>query len=74
MSLFKCEAIPDHLLRGSYAEDTDGETDFEDDIITLKAYSLISVGIARQWLAWSWGDIDEKTGVLNFTFKQRSLN
>ena len=48
MSLFKREAIPDHLLRGRYAEDTDGETDFEDEIVTLRAYSLISLGIARQ--------------------------
>jgi hypothetical protein len=43
MSLFDREAIPDHLLQGRYAEAADGPTDFEDDIVTLRAYSLISM-------------------------------
>jgi ABC-type transport system involved in Fe-S cluster assembly fused permease/ATPase subunit len=40
MSLFNWEAIPDHLLRGRYVEAKDSQTDFEDDIVTLRAYSL----------------------------------
>jgi tetratricopeptide (TPR) repeat protein len=45
MSLFDREAMPDHLLRGRYAEATDSPNDFEDDIVTLRAYSLIGVGV-----------------------------
>lgn len=46
MSLFDREAIPDHTLQGRYVEGTDGgQTDFEDDLVTLRAYSLISVGV-----------------------------
>ena len=43
MSLFSREMIPDNLLQGQYSDATDGQTDFEDDIVTLKAYSLIGV-------------------------------
>ena len=45
MSLFDREAIPDHLLQGRYVAAEDGQTEFEDDIVTLRAYSLISVGV-----------------------------
>ena len=46
MSLFDREAIPDHLLEGRYAEAAEGPTDFEDDIVTLRAYSLIGIGVS----------------------------
>jgi hypothetical protein len=46
MSLFDREAIPDYLLEGRYAEVADGPTDFEDDIATLRAYSLIGIGVS----------------------------
>jgi hypothetical protein len=46
MSLFNREAIPDHLLRGRYVEAKDSQTDFEDDIVTLRAYSLIGVDVS----------------------------
>jgi tetratricopeptide (TPR) repeat protein len=46
MSLFDREAIPDHLLEGRYVEGVDGgQIDFEDDLATLRAYSLINVGV-----------------------------
>ncbi|KAK5025613.1 hypothetical protein LTS07_007817 [Exophiala sideris] len=61
MSLFDREGIPDHLLRRQYlvewsSEDKKGEEsperqremDFEDDIATLRAYSLIGLGTNAQ--------------------------
>ena len=65
MSLFDREGIPDHLLRDRYLDDQSDEIDFEEDIATLTAYSLIGVGLSddvfemhrlvqfstRQWLA-----------------------
>ena len=47
MSLFDREAIPDHLLKGRYADAMDNPTDFEDDIVTLRAYSLIGRGVSE---------------------------
>ncbi|KAI1608989.1 hypothetical protein EDD36DRAFT_446781 [Exophiala viscosa] len=61
MSLFDREGIPDHLLRRQYLdkwpsenEDKDqtrerqSEMDFEDDVATLRMYSLIGTGINEQ--------------------------
>ncbi|KIX03312.1 uncharacterized protein Z518_06864 [Rhinocladiella mackenziei CBS 650.93] len=45
MSLFDREGIPENLLRDRYFDDQDCETDFEEDIATLKAYRLIGIGI-----------------------------
>ncbi|KAK5553028.1 hypothetical protein LTR46_009104 [Exophiala xenobiotica] len=46
MSLFDRESIPDHLLKGRYRQ---SDMDFEDDITTLKDYSLIGVGTSEQF-------------------------
>ncbi|KAF7509984.1 hypothetical protein GJ744_007298 [Endocarpon pusillum] len=45
MSLFDRERIPDDLLRDRYLDEQDAETDFEDDIKTLRAYHLIGISI-----------------------------
>ena len=55
MSLFDREAIPDNLLQKRYLEEDGGksenendkdEHDFENDIMTLRAYNLISIGVS----------------------------
>lgn len=59
MCLFDRAGIPDDLLRGRYLEgssdepnvvpaDQQSEVDFENDITTLRAYSLIGVGTSDQ--------------------------
>jgi hypothetical protein len=48
MSLFDREGIPDHLLKGRYLEGQ-SDMDFENDITTLKDYSLIGVGTSKQF-------------------------
>jgi hypothetical protein len=45
MSLFDRQAIPEHLLQGWYMEELDSETDFEGDVATLRAYSLIGISV-----------------------------
>jgi hypothetical protein len=45
MSLYDREAIPDHLLQGRYVEGTNGQTDFEDNLVTLRAYRLVDMGV-----------------------------
>jgi hypothetical protein len=45
MSQFDREAILDHLLQGQYLENANKEVDFEDDIATLKVYSLVNAGV-----------------------------
>jgi hypothetical protein len=47
MSLFVREAIPDHLLRERYVEVADGKTYFGDDIVALRAYRLIGMGLTN---------------------------
>jgi hypothetical protein len=47
MSLFDREAIPSHLLQGRYVAAEDDQADCEDDIITLRAYSLIGLGVSE---------------------------
>ncbi|KAK5099533.1 hypothetical protein LTR70_002434 [Exophiala xenobiotica] len=56
MSLFDREAIPDHLLQARYLEqDSERESEneydedengFEDDIMTLRSYSLVNIGMS----------------------------
>lgn len=38
MSLFEREAITDHLVQGHYVAAGDGQTDFEDDVVMVRAY------------------------------------
>ncbi|KAK5412625.1 hypothetical protein LTR06_005595 [Exophiala xenobiotica] len=50
MSLFDREGIPDHLLKGRYLETSrQSGMDFENDITTLRDYSLIGVGTSEQF-------------------------
>ncbi|KAK5321235.1 hypothetical protein LTR93_006478 [Exophiala xenobiotica] len=50
MSLFDREGIPDHLLKGRYVETSrHSDMNFENDITTLKDYSLIGVGTSGQF-------------------------
>jgi hypothetical protein len=39
--------LPDHLLQARYMVAEDGQADFEDDIVTLRAYSLIGLGVSE---------------------------
>ncbi len=45
MSLFDREAIPDHLLQGRYLDYAGGENEFEEDVVLLRAYSLVGVSV-----------------------------
>ncbi|KAI9768659.1 MAG: hypothetical protein M1839_003994 [Geoglossum umbratile] len=42
MSLFDRRGIPESLLSGRYQEDNDANSDFEDDLNTLKSFSLVA--------------------------------
>ncbi|ERF75281.1 hypothetical protein EPUS_00073 [Endocarpon pusillum Z07020] len=46
MSLFDRERIPDDLLRDRYLDEQDAESDFEDDIMILRAYHLIGISVS----------------------------
>jgi tetratricopeptide (TPR) repeat protein len=48
MSLFDREGIPDHLLKGRYLEGQ-SDMDFENDIATLRDYSLIGASTSEQF-------------------------
>ncbi|KAK5189805.1 hypothetical protein LTR92_010265 [Exophiala xenobiotica] len=48
MSLFDREGIPDHLLKGRYLEGQ-SDMDFENDIATLRDYSLIGASTSKQF-------------------------
>ena len=61
MSLFDREGIPDHLLRDRYLDDQSDETDFEEDIATLTAYSLIGIVFS--------GDVFEMHRLVQFSTK-----
>ncbi|KAL6240400.1 hypothetical protein RBB50_012682 [Rhinocladiella similis] len=61
MSLFDREGIPDYLLQDQYLDDQSEEADFEEDIATLTAYSLIGVG--------STSDVFEMHRLVQFSTK-----
>jgi tetratricopeptide (TPR) repeat protein len=45
MSLFDRQGIPEHLLLGSYQEEDNSSSDFEDDLNTLTGFSLVAINI-----------------------------
>jgi hypothetical protein len=45
ISLFDRQGIPETLLHDRYVEEDDRQADFEDDIYTLRSYSLAGVSV-----------------------------